>query len=67
MTDEEARDRAALEFAKIHENDVTWHCMLCAPSSGRLLTYENLQSEAEKKKGSRIAKLKAWASGDRDI
>jgi hypothetical protein len=70
------RNKSAIDFAKVHTRAVVnalsavdghrFEGLMKNIMSGKL-AHENLQSEAEKKKGTRIARLKAWASGDRDI
>ena len=70
------RNKSAIDFAKVHTRAVV--NALSAVDAHRFeglmknimsskQAHEAMSSEAEKKKGSRIAKLKAWASGDRDI
>jgi hypothetical protein len=70
------RNVAASEFAKFHTKSVLnslsavdghrFEGLTKNIMSGKL-AHENLQADAEKKKVGRIAKLRAWASGDRDV
>jgi hypothetical protein len=70
------RNQSASDFAKIHTKSVV--NALSAVDGHRFeglqknimsgkMAHETLQSDAEKKKMGRVAKLKAWMSGDRDV